>query len=237
MPMNFPDTPTNGQTFTSGGVVWAWNGVVWNPTSTPGAVGASTVTVGDVAPPNPAPGNLWWNSSAGDGQLYIDYNDGTSSQWVVTNNLGAGLYLPILGTTTNDNASAGCIGEYVSVIVVAPGVTLSNNVAANAVQLTLQPGDWDVVGEPWVSATGTGTVVNISVGLTTASATMPGGPGDNSARLSTLENAAAPAALILAVGPARFSLAVATTVYLTAQVGFSATACTVYGKLRARRVR
>jgi hypothetical protein len=102
MPMNFPDTPTNGQTFTSGGVVWMWNGTVWNPTAAPGAAGASTVTIADTAPIGPAPGNLWWNSSPSEGQLYIQYNDGSSAQWVTTNNFsGGGLYLPLAGGTIN----------------------------------------------------------------------------------------------------------------------------------------
>jgi hypothetical protein len=99
MPMNFPDTPTNGQTFTSGGVVWSWNGTAWNPTTTPGGAGVSNVFIGDTAPSNSVNGNLWWNSSPGDGQLYTFFNDGTSSQWVVSNNLGAGLYLPLTGGT------------------------------------------------------------------------------------------------------------------------------------------
>jgi hypothetical protein len=43
---------------------------------------------------------LWWNSSPNDGQLYIYYNDGTSSQWVTANNFTGGsnnLFLPLSG--------------------------------------------------------------------------------------------------------------------------------------------
>lgn len=46
--------------------------------------------IGDAAPANPLPGQLWWNSA--DGNLYIYYNDGTSSQWVISlAPLGSGL--------------------------------------------------------------------------------------------------------------------------------------------------
>jgi hypothetical protein len=31
MPMNFPDTPTNGSSFTSAGSTWTWNGTAWKP--------------------------------------------------------------------------------------------------------------------------------------------------------------------------------------------------------------
>jgi hypothetical protein len=33
--INFPDTPTNGQTFTVGLITWVWNGTVWKGTSSP----------------------------------------------------------------------------------------------------------------------------------------------------------------------------------------------------------
>jgi hypothetical protein len=95
MPMNFPDTPAPGDVYSSGGVSWTWTGSTWKAYSLPGA-GA---TVSDGAPSSNVNGNLWWNSTPGDGQLYIRYNDGTSWQWVVANNLGAGLYLPLIGGT------------------------------------------------------------------------------------------------------------------------------------------
>jgi hypothetical protein len=37
--INFPDTPTNGQTFTVGLITWVWNGTVWKGTSSPGVDG------------------------------------------------------------------------------------------------------------------------------------------------------------------------------------------------------
>jgi len=33
--INFPDTPTNGQTFTVGLITWVWDGTVWKGTSSP----------------------------------------------------------------------------------------------------------------------------------------------------------------------------------------------------------
>jgi hypothetical protein len=49
--------------------------------------GGSTVTISDTAPSSPLPGDQWWCSA--DGNLYIRYNDGNSSQWVVAVNVPA----------------------------------------------------------------------------------------------------------------------------------------------------
>jgi plastocyanin len=35
MAINFPNTPTNGQTFTSGDTTWEWNGLAWEVVSSP----------------------------------------------------------------------------------------------------------------------------------------------------------------------------------------------------------
>lgn len=45
---------------------------------------ASTTTIGDTPPPSPAVGDSWWDSS--EGQLYVWFNDGSSSQWVAATN-------------------------------------------------------------------------------------------------------------------------------------------------------
>jgi hypothetical protein len=45
------------------------------------AGGGASVTISDTAPSSPSPGNLWWESDTG--LLYIYYNDGNSSQWVI----------------------------------------------------------------------------------------------------------------------------------------------------------
>jgi hypothetical protein len=45
-----------------------------------GGGGGAHVTISDTPPPSPTAGDLWWNSA--EGQLYIYYNDGNSTQWV-----------------------------------------------------------------------------------------------------------------------------------------------------------
>jgi hypothetical protein len=47
----------------------------------PAAAGGTSVTISDTPPGSPTVGNLWWESDTGN--LYIFYNDGNSSQWVL----------------------------------------------------------------------------------------------------------------------------------------------------------
>lgn len=93
--IDFPSNPVVGSSFTAAGVTWVWDGVKWYMSAltgggggTPGGGGAS-ITVSDNPPINPVAGALWFNSAVG--QLYVYYNDGNSSQWVVVVNAGAGI--------------------------------------------------------------------------------------------------------------------------------------------------
>jgi hypothetical protein len=65
-----------------------------------------SIVVGDTAPSNPQPGTLWWDSVGG--QLYVLFNDGNSTQWVIAVNVAASL-LPasttVLGGVKVDGTS------------------------------------------------------------------------------------------------------------------------------------
>ena len=79
---------------------------VQSPSGHPGIAATVTVipvNVGDNPPNTPTPneGELWWESDTGD--LYIYYNDGDSSQWVMANSGGRGL--------TGDKGEVGPKGE------------------------------------------------------------------------------------------------------------------------------
>jgi hypothetical protein len=51
------------------------------PSGPPGTAGGATVFVGDTAPVGAPDSSLWWKSD--NGQFFIRFNDGTSTQWVV----------------------------------------------------------------------------------------------------------------------------------------------------------
>jgi hypothetical protein len=95
--INFPDSPTIGQIFTSAGESWKWDGTKWEASTTAGSQAVATVTIGSSPPTNPLVGNLWWDAVGG--QLYLWYDDGTSKQWVVANNPMLAGYLALAGGT------------------------------------------------------------------------------------------------------------------------------------------
>jgi hypothetical protein len=91
--IDFPNSPTVGQSFTAAGVTWVWDGVKWNVNN---IAGSQFIIVSATQPTSPIIGSLWWDTIGG--QLYVYYSDGTSAQWVTAINQGfGGLYLPIVG--------------------------------------------------------------------------------------------------------------------------------------------
>jgi hypothetical protein len=83
--LDFPNSPTNGQTYVGpGNVLWQFDGVKWLASQGGGGI---FVVISDTAPPNPAVGTFWWDSTAA--QLFLRYYDGNSVQWVQANSLTA----------------------------------------------------------------------------------------------------------------------------------------------------
>ena len=86
-PWDFPDAPTTGQGFTPvpGGATMTWDGQMW--TFPAGAAGGSMITIADSAPTGTVSNTLWWDSDSGD--LFVNYNDLDSTQWVQINTKAA----------------------------------------------------------------------------------------------------------------------------------------------------
>ncbi len=83
MAFDFPASPTIDQVFTdpTTGVTYQWDGVGWR--GGPVTTGVSGVSVGDTPPSLPVQGGLWWESDTG--KLFVNFDDGTSKQWVQVN--------------------------------------------------------------------------------------------------------------------------------------------------------
>jgi len=92
MPIDFPNSPTNGQTFTVGEKVWIYQDGKWQggngPVGPTGATGPGAYTVSATAPVSPNTNAIWYNST--DGRTYLYYNDGNTSQWVEFGNANVG---------------------------------------------------------------------------------------------------------------------------------------------------
>ena len=139
-----------------------------------------------------------------------------------------------LGTTTNDNAAAGQVGEVITATLASGSATsLSTTVSKNVTSIALTPGDWDV----------TGTVVLVLTAATTTD--WSAGASSTTGTLGTLDTVNGQAVVLtthtdnytVPVPTVRFSLAAATTVYLVANATFSAGTVTAWGTIRARRMR
>ncbi len=140
----------------------------------------------------------------------------------------------IVGTTTNDNANAGSIGEYATNST--SGTSLTTATAANATSVSLTAGDWDVSGVIRFNPGGSSTISNFTVGISTTSATFGTIPNTVQALLIPFTGASGQNHAI-ATPTVRISVASTTTVYLVALCSFSASTMTADGFIRARRVR
>lgn len=144
----------------------------------------------------------------------------------------------IVGTTTNNNANAGSVGEFISATVpLGSPVALTTNVAANVTSISLTAGDWDVWGNIGTNNPGTTTIQNFQGVISTTSATIPTAPNGGAFVFSTIQYPAGSANNVWPVGMTRLSLSATTTVFLVTQVGFSASTLSAYGFIGARRRR
>ncbi len=159
-----------------------------------------------------------------------------------TNNFGSWLRgITIIdnfrGTTTNDNAAAGMVGEYVEALLLSgSAIALTSGAAMNVTSISLTAGDWDVSGMVQYVTGGTTTVTNLSANISTTSAGF-GILGTTSiARFNSTALGTNPGNGML-VGPHRILIAATTTVYLVASANFAVSTCSAYGQIRARRMR
>ncbi len=147
----------------------------------------------------------------------------------------------VVGTATNDDATAGNFGEYVvSSVESADATSISSASATNMTSISLTAGDWDVslVLNFLPAATTAVIVVQGSVSATSATRDL------TAPRVAT--NALAPtvgvvnstgAATSIVIPSARFSLSTTTTIYAVGFAIFGTSTMTQYGTIHARRVR
>ena len=141
----------------------------------------------------------------------------------------------IVGTTTNNNASAGSVGEYLTTGLVGLTTAGANNVFTDPNSLSLTAGDWDV--SMICIAIGTALVSYYDGGVSTNS-------GNNGAGINGSDGSSVVGTPITAtvngsfnISSVRFSLASTTTIYAKLRVAYTGTAPQVYTRITARRVR
>jgi hypothetical protein len=149
----------------------------------------------------------------------------------------------IVGTTTNNNANAGSIGEVVSSSV-AVGSAVSVTTASSAISgktvtsISLTAGDWDVFGTLGLNGTATTNFTVMAGGINTVTDTL------NSLYEERTEFIYGVSGLVPAGSPVSFttpttrvSIASTTTYYLIAYAQFTVSTATGFGRITARRMR
>jgi hypothetical protein len=145
----------------------------------------------------------------------------------------------ITGTTTNNSAQAGAIGEVISATIATPGTSLTTATPANVITtpfLALTAGDWDIWGEICFLPAATTSITQLAFGINSVSATLPAA---NSGLVQSTFTAFVPTAIPQCgnVTARRVSLSAPTTYYLVAQAAFTVSTLSAFGTLYARRRR
>lgn len=147
----------------------------------------------------------------------------------------------IIGTTTNNNAAAGSVGEEIeSFVESGSAVALTTATVTNVTNIVLTAGDWDVWGNVAFTGGNTTLVVDLAGIFSTTSASL--GPASTIASVSYGAAglaAFAASAVGFCVPGQRITVANATTttVYLVVYSDFSISTNNAYGRIYARRRR
>lgn len=151
------------------------------------------------------------------------------------------------GTTTNNDAAAGYIGEYMQASRLksaATAATTATSLNVLAAPLSLTAGDWDVSACLVFLGASTTNYTLLKAAISKTSATLPatdtiGVPtaGEVAVQYSTESLILNANDISLTMPCCRISLAATTNIYLVANATFATAAMTVYGSLNARRVR
>lgn len=142
----------------------------------------------------------------------------------------------VVGTTTNNNANAGSIGEYVEGF--SSSAAMTSTVYMNAASISLTAGDWDVSAIAFFVPAAATNVTYLEASISTTSAN----PAVNK-RVAQSFVASVPGALdkSIVIPPVRLSLTSTTTVYLVQRANFTVSTMTsggsAEGGIFARRVR
>ena len=144
----------------------------------------------------------------------------------------------IVGTTTNNNANAGSVGEYIaSTVLQASRVALTSGTPVNITSISLTAGDWDVTALLGLSENSSTSWTYYAGSISTVSATHSTSQTNNI--LGSINSATLAVVNAYIQAPVvRVSLASTTTYYFVGQGGFTGgSGQAAFGTIRARRVR
>lgn len=144
----------------------------------------------------------------------------------------------VIGTTTNNNAAAGSVGEVITASApIGSPVILSTGVTSDIITVNLTAGDWDVWGLISLAGGSGILMTQVSAWLNTTSVTAPSDGLGGGAYVSLPYASAANGSVVTPVGSTRISVATTTTIYLSVNVSFSVASLGCAGIITARRRR
>ena len=137
----------------------------------------------------------------------------------------------LVGTPTNNDASVGIVGEFVSSFI-SGGAAFPSGATHDLTSIALSAGDWDIQG--YITFVCSATLDNVSIWTNTTSAMGPG-PQLTTEFVPTV--AAGFSSLTLQVPYRRISTASPLTLYISGDLNLTSGTCTAYGGVFARRAR
>jgi hypothetical protein len=144
----------------------------------------------------------------------------------------------IVGTTTNDNAAAGKVGEFISNNVLAgSAISLSSGVTADITSINLTAGDWDLSAVAANTVAGSTLMSSWVCSINNVSATIPTNSPNSPVVGPYTMPANAGQGFWLPLPTTRISLSTTTTIYLSVNSNFTVSTVAAFGWLAARRVR
>lgn len=212
----------SGTVTTNNGACWASPGVIKDCGVVPGAgnvVGPASAVSGNVPSYNGTTGKIIQDSGKPAAALPTAVGQ-----------------LP--GTATNDNASAGNLGEYLEVVVAqaSPVAITSSGASQSIASLAITAGDWTCGGSIGTAPNGATTTTGMAGAIGTVVDTLPTQPnGGGYFIYNSAVGAGVP--ILQTFSPMRVSTAAGTTLRLTVNAGFAINAMGAFGTLNCRRAR
>ena len=164
-------------------------------------------------------------------------NIGIATAGVKAVDIGSSSQVAIRGTTTNDSAAAGFVGEHVIASVGATAVPTTTELG-DLTSISLTAGDWDVSGSVWFTrSTATWSAVEMGISITAGNNATGLTNGSNRLFGGWASTSTAIVDVSLTVAAHRLSLASTTTIYLKFGSTYTVNTPSAQGRISARRVR
>ena len=172
---------------------------------------------------------------------------GSTSATLITPTLGAATGTTIvfnpttggmIGTTTNDSAASGIVGEFINSTIDSTGaVSLSTGTSKTITSITLSAGDWNIWSNIIFIPGVTTTITVLALGINTTTNVLPSDSPGNSSYTAFNVIFSTGGSQYFCCNRSRVSIAGNTIYYMVANAAFATSTMTAYGSISARRIR